>query len=52
VLKARSPSCGKGRIYDGSFSRTLQAGDGVTTALLEANGIQVIGDEDYRAEKD
>ncbi|MGH2757410.1 MAG: DUF523 domain-containing protein [Actinomycetota bacterium] len=52
VLKARSPSCGKGRVYDGSFSRTLRAGDGVTTALLEANGIQVISDEDYRAEKD
>lgn len=52
VLKARSPSCGKGAVYDGSFSRSLRTGDGVTTALLEANGIQVIGDEEYRAQED
>lgn len=42
ILKARSPSCGSGEIYDGSFSRTLAAGDGVTAALLRANGIQVV----------
>ena len=42
VLKARSPSCGCGDIYDGSFSGTLTAGDGVTTALLKRNGIEVI----------
>ena len=46
VLKARSPSCGKGCVYDGSFSRTQRGGDGVTTALLEANGIEVLSDED------
>ena len=46
VLKARSPSCGKGCVYDGTFSRTQQVGDGVTTALLEANGISVVTDED------
>jgi uncharacterized protein YbbK (DUF523 family) len=46
VLKARSPSCGKGGVYDGSFSRTLQAGDGVTAALLTANGMKVLADED------
>ncbi|MDQ4142161.1 MAG: DUF523 domain-containing protein [Actinomycetota bacterium] len=46
VLKSRSPSCGKGCIYDGSFSRTKRAGDGVTTALLEANGIKVVTEED------
>ena len=46
VLKARSPSCGKGCIYDGSFSRTQRSGDGVTTALLEANGIEVLTDEE------
>jgi uncharacterized protein YbbK (DUF523 family) len=52
VLKARSPSCGKGAVHDGSFSRTLREGDGVTTALLEANGIHVITDEEYRAQED
>ncbi|HWC14691.1 MAG TPA: DUF523 domain-containing protein [Actinomycetota bacterium] len=41
ILKLRSPSCGRGRIYDGSFSATTTAGDGVTAALLRANGIEV-----------
>lgn len=46
VFKARSPSCGKGCIYDGTFTRTQQVGDGVTTALLETNGIEVLTDEE------
>ena len=46
ILKARSPSCGKGRVYDGTFSRTLQVGDGVTAALLRAEGIEVLTDEE------
>ena len=41
VLKARSPSCGCGDIYDGTFSGTLTPGDGVTTALLKRHGITV-----------
>ncbi|MDY5613003.1 DUF523 domain-containing protein [Dysosmobacter sp.] len=44
VLKERSPSCGHGEIYDGTHSGTLTAGDGVTAALLEANGIPVYGE--------
>jgi len=44
LLKERSPSCGSGEIYDGSFTRTLTAGDGVTAALLKASGIRVIGE--------
>jgi uncharacterized protein YbbK (DUF523 family) len=46
ILKQRSPSCGSGRIYDGTFSKTLIKGDGVTTALLKRNGIRVISEED------
>lgn len=42
ILKSRSPSCGCGTIYDGSFSGTLTSGDGVTTALLKRHGIEVI----------
>ena len=42
LLQSRSPSCGSGRIYDGSFTKTLTAGDGVTARLLKENGIQVI----------
>lgn len=41
-LKAKSPSCGCGRIYDGTFTATLRSGDGVTAALLKKNGIDVI----------
>lgn len=46
VLKARSPSCGVGRIYDGSFSRHFRNGDGVTTALLRSHGVTVVSDEE------
>ena len=41
VLKERSPSCGKGEIYDGSFTGTLKEGNGVTAELLMENGIPV-----------
>lgn len=41
VLKSKSPSCGVGRIYDGTFSRRLKKGDGVTAALLRRNKIAV-----------
>ncbi|MBO4284001.1 MAG: DUF523 domain-containing protein [Clostridia bacterium] len=40
-LKSKSPSCGVGLIYDGSFSGRLTAGDGVTAELLKANGVAV-----------
>lgn len=46
ILKARSPSCGKGCIYGGSFGRALHDGDGVTAALLQREGIEVVTDED------
>lgn len=46
ILKERSPSCGRGQIYDGSFSRTLTDGDGVTAALLKENGITVLGENE------
>ena len=46
ILKERSPSCGSGEIYDGNFSRTLVAGDGVTAALLKQNGIAVYGESE------
>lgn len=44
LLKERSPSCGCGVIHDGSFSGGLTAGDGVTAALLKAEGIPVYGE--------
>ena len=41
ILKAKSPSCGCGMIYDGTFSGHLIAGNGVATTLLRQNGIAV-----------
>lgn len=46
VLKERSPSCGSGEIYDGTFSHTVISGDGMTAALLKQNGILVIGESE------
>lgn len=44
VLKERSPSCGHGEIYDGTFSGVLTDGDGVLAELLSANRIPVYGE--------
>ncbi len=41
ILKANSPSCGSGMIYDGSFLGKLKSGDGVSAKLLKVNGITV-----------
>jgi len=41
LLKANSPSCGSQHIYDGAFSGKLIAGKGVTTEVLECNGVEV-----------
>ena len=44
LMKERSPSCGAGEIYDGSFSHTRISGDGTAAALLKANGVTVYGE--------
>jgi uncharacterized protein YbbK (DUF523 family) len=44
ILKEKSPSCGSSFIYDGTFSSVRKVGQGVTTALLERNGIKVFSD--------
>jgi len=49
VLKARSPSCGCYEVYDGTYSRTLRPGLGVTAAALRAAGCEVVSDEDLDA---
>ena len=46
ILKEKSPACGKGRVYDGSFAGTLRAGNGVCAALLLENGIRVLGESE------
>ncbi|MDD4397731.1 MAG: DUF523 domain-containing protein, partial [Sphaerochaetaceae bacterium] len=45
ILKARSPSCGTGTIYDGTFSHTVVSGSGLFSALLQENGIKVFSEE-------
>ena len=55
ILKERSPSCGSGQVYDGTFSKTLTEGEGVFAALLKKAGIPVIGEsqiEEYFPLKD
>jgi len=47
ILKQRSPSCGCGQIYDGTFSGKIINGDGVTNALLKRNKIKVSSEEDF-----
>ena len=46
VLKARSPSCGAHTVYDGTFSRRLREGEGVTARRLRAAGVEVFSEED------
>ena len=52
VLKARSPSCGCYGVYDGSFSRTVVPGAGVTVAALKAAGFEVRSEEDLAVAPD
>ena len=47
LLKSGSPSCGRGLVHDGLFSGKLVPGNGVTAALLEANGIAVYTELDF-----
>lgn len=47
VLQSRSPSCGKGKIYDGTFSSKLIDGDGIFVRLLEENSIKVLDVVDF-----
>lgn len=46
ILKSKSPSCGFGKIYDGTFSRTLIDGNGITAELLSKNGIKIITEDE------
>lgn len=47
ILQARSPSCGVGQIYDGSFSGRLVDGDGIFVKLLKKEGIRVINIDEF-----
>jgi uncharacterized protein YbbK (DUF523 family) len=47
ILVSRSPSCGVGAIYDGSFSGTIMKGDGVTAALLQESGLDICTEKEF-----
>ena len=49
VLKARSPSCGSGEVYDGTFTHTLRSGWGVAARMLAKAGIEVMDEEHLQA---
>ena len=46
LLKSKSPSCGSGLIYDGSFTGRLHEGDGITTQYLQSMGVQVFHEDE------
>jgi uncharacterized protein YbbK (DUF523 family) len=47
ILRSRSPLCGCGLIYDGTFAGKTRSGDGVAAALLKKHGITVITEEEF-----
>lgn len=46
IMKQKSAACGCGKVFDGTFSGKIIKGDGITTALLKKNGINVISEEE------
>ncbi len=46
ILKARSPSCGKGQVYDGTFSGTLTEGNGLLAQRLLDEGVKVYTEDE------
>lgn len=48
ILKAKSPSCGKGLVYDGTFSKKLVLGNGIVAQILKDDGIEVITEEEIQ----
>ncbi len=46
ILKENSPSCGNGRIYDGTFTGTLTDGNGIFVQMLKEKGVKIFGESD------
>ena len=46
ILKAKSPSCGYKKIYNGTFTKTLIDGNGVFTNLAIENGFTIFTEID------
>jgi len=50
IFRSGSPSCGCGKIYNGTFSGKCKKGDGVTTAFFKQNGVSVVAEKDWAGE--
>ena len=48
IMKAKSPSCGKGKIYDGTFSKKLIDANGIAVMVLEEIGIEIFSEDDLK----
>ena len=48
IMKAKSPSCGKGKIYDGTFSKKLINASGIAVIALEEIGVKVFSEDDLK----
>lgn len=48
ILKAKSPSCGTGKIYDGSFTGTLVEGDGLAAGMMREKGLKVMDEHEAK----
>ena len=47
ILKSKSPSCGKGKVYNGNFENVLVDGNGILARMLIENGVEVINSDEY-----
>ena len=52
VLKSKSPSCGIGKIYDGSFTKSLKIGNGIFAHLCHENDIACISSDNINRIKE
>lgn len=48
ILKSNSPSCGFGKIYDGTFSSVIVDGNGITAQILSDNGIKIYNENNFQ----
>ena len=48
IMKAKSPSCGKGKIYDGTFTKSLIDGSGIAVEALEKAGVSVFREDELK----
>ena len=51
ILKEKSPSCGSGQIYDGTFTGVRVPGEGVFARLAREAGLRVESEETFEGER-